>query len=99
MSGNYPDGVTGNEYEIAGPDYESEEDREVECRNRDECDFIDTLTVLVYGFEGKRWTRWTCPECATENEDEWDADESDDNEDDRFDTIREMNDYYGNYEE
>ena len=98
MSGNYPDGVTGNEYAIAGPDYEQEEDREVECANRDECDFIDTLTVLVYGFEGKRWTRWTCPECATENEDEWEADESD-YDDDRFDTVREMNEYYGNYDE
>ena len=26
MSGNYPPGVTGNEFEIAGPEYEKESD-------------------------------------------------------------------------
>ena len=48
MSGYYPPGVTGNEYEIAGPDYEEETtllcpecDKEVEC--------------TVYGYRGSRW--------------------------------------------
>lgn len=54
MSG-YPPGVTGMEYEIAGPDFE--EEREEECPH---CD--TTATVLVEGYRGSEWYR--CEACG-----------------------------------
>lgn len=49
---NYPPGVTGNEYEIAGPDYE--EEVEGECPNGHEA-------LLDLGYQGRRWR--ICVEC------------------------------------
>ena len=46
MSSNYPPGVTGNEFAIAGPDYERESG--LTCP-----DCGDELTEL--GYRGDRW--------------------------------------------
>ena len=54
MSSNYPPGVTGNEYEIAGADYQ----KEVEG----ECPACFRSDVLVEeGYRGRRWQ--FCSEC------------------------------------
>jgi hypothetical protein len=64
---NYPPGVTGNEYEIAGPDREFEDERT--CPD---CDQVSIVDVTGYGWE--EW--WTCPWCKAEvsevNEPDWD---------------------------
>ncbi len=52
---NYPPGVTGNEYEIAGPSYEEYEDRE--CP---ECEEPRRGLTQAYGHEA--W--WTCESCG-----------------------------------
>ena len=54
MSFNYPPGVTGNEYEIAGPDWEVEVTGE--CPS---CGHDDSL--LAQGYGGGRWT--VCLDC------------------------------------
>lgn len=56
---NYPPGVTGNEYEIAGPDREFTDERE--C---DHCDRLVTVDVVQYRWE--EW--WTCPACGGDNQ-------------------------------
>lgn len=53
----YPPGVTGNEYEIAGPDKEWEEERT--CSNED-CGF----SGLVNGETYNNTEAWTCPQCG-----------------------------------
>jgi len=56
---NYPPGVTGNEYEIAGPDYETEVDGE--------CSGCHKTGVLVeVGYRSDRWLE--CGECGHRQE-------------------------------
>lgn len=55
---NYPPGVTGNEYEIVGPDREFETFRECES-----CEIVSWVDVTGYGWE--EW--WRCPKCQHEN--------------------------------
>lgn len=51
---NYPPGVTGNEYEIAGPDYEREIDGECpECG--------EDGTLMAVGYRSDHWT--VCSAC------------------------------------
>lgn len=57
MSSNYPPGVTGREYQIAGPDYEREIDGE--CPN---CEEEGTLLQQGYGYE--HWV--VCSNCDHE---------------------------------
>jgi transcription elongation factor Elf1 len=64
---DYPPGVTGNELEIAGPDWEGIEDWS--CPN---CDWNGKVDVS--GYRGRFWT--TCPSCGLE--DEWYAEELED---------------------
>jgi hypothetical protein len=67
---NYPPGVTGNEYQIAGPSREWEVKMDVECLN-DECEKFDVLQeVDVEGehYGGTDYFRWSCPVCAHEHE-------------------------------
>ena len=53
MSSNYPPGVTGNEYEIAGPDYEQESNEVCpECQGR----------MMERGYHGEKWL--SCCECS-----------------------------------
>ena len=68
MSNNYPPGVTGNEYEIAGPDYEIE--REEECK-----DCGQTFIQFVEGYHGREW--FTCSLCSAYNEIEPEIDDTD----------------------
>ena len=61
MSNNFPPGVTGNEYAIAGPDYEKESD--IPCPKCGD----ETIE------QGYHWDRWIyCVECdlVTEIEDD-----------------------------
>ena len=51
---NYPPGVTGNEYEIAGPDKEWEE--QFVCKS---CGFDDVVIKQFYKYK----TFWECPGC------------------------------------
>jgi hypothetical protein len=70
MAGNYPDGVTGNEYAIAGPDSEWEE--ELYC---EKCE-VDT----IFGCESFQKQRsGICNECGfdvdlngTDDDRDWD---------------------------
>ena len=52
MASNYPDNVTGNEYEIAGPDYEK--DSAIPCPK---CGG----ETVEQGYQGDRWIY--CDEC------------------------------------
>ena len=76
--GGYPPGVTGHEWQIAGPAAAREEERTVlhECEGFEE-PFDGTVVVeLTY------WDRyspigvvWECPQCGTEIETEEEADD------------------------
>ena len=57
MSNNYPPGVTGNEFAIAGPDYERESD--TPCP---ECGGATT----ELGYRGDHWL--CCNECGHESD-------------------------------
>jgi len=51
---NYPPGVTGNEYEIAGPDFEEIlNERCPQCYGRD--------SLIAQGYRGQRWV--VCVDC------------------------------------
>ena len=73
MFTNYPEGVTGNEWQIAGASAEFAESREVECGN-DECEAFERLVEVegetrAYGDE--RVFEWTCPTCGKRDEEEY----------------------------
>ena len=53
---NYPPGVTGGEFEIAGPDYERESD--------EPCLACGSEKTLELGYHGSRWL--FCEDCQTE---------------------------------
>lgn len=57
---NLPDGVTGREYAIAGPDYE----RDIEDAP---CPRCDSSQITEYGY--RRWAGRFCRECGAE----WEA--------------------------
>jgi len=65
---NYPPGVTGREWEIAGPDSEVEEERVCPAcsypENWVEIDDFEPPTVegWHYRFNGSEW--WECQECG-----------------------------------
>lgn len=76
MLSNYPDGVTGNEPQIAGYpiDTDFRDDREVYCQN-DECkafEQVEEEEVVVEQWGGKSWVterwEWTCPVCSHRTE-------------------------------
>lgn len=54
---NYPPGVTGREYEIAGADKEFEAARK--CEDED-CGFHGIVEIEEY--QKQQW--WTCPKCG-----------------------------------
>jgi hypothetical protein len=91
MSGYYPDGVTGNEYAIAGADKEWSDAREVVCTNG-ECaneDKVVTLTLDLASYRSTEWATWNCPVCGTEYEYEGDTEQEDYDEDYYADMARE----------
>lgn len=67
---NYPDGVTGNEFAIAGADKEWEDERTVACQNEECADFeyeVDLMVDLAsYSYE--EWGTFTCPTCGQQGE-------------------------------
>jgi hypothetical protein len=69
MSGYYPAGVTGNEYEIAGPQREWNGTRTVYCNNVNGCeDAYEDVDAEGYGesYEEQGWFTWTCSKCEKE---------------------------------
>lgn len=82
MASNYPPGVTGREYEIAGPDSEWPDDGE--CSN---CDFEGTVLMTYFRFEA--W--FDCPKCGKRNDRTLDVDwgpDPDDLRDEMLDHLR-----------
>jgi len=61
---NYPEGVTGSEYEIAGPQGEHETTALVQCTG---CGWEDDLTFDVSYYDGEEFGYWSCPTCGKEN--------------------------------
>ena len=62
---NYPEGVTGLEYEIAGPDLERDGVHEDYCRN-DDCPLFEQYLEQdgeETWYRGQGWFRWTCEVC------------------------------------
>lgn len=86
MSGYYPDGVTGNEFAIAGPDKEWSDEREVSCSNDDclACGEEVTLTLDLASYRSTEWATWTCPKCGKDNEYEGDVDSNYDDDADYY---------------
>jgi hypothetical protein len=70
---NYPPGVTGREYAIAGADWEKEMSVTTHCTNKD-CEWHnedqDLDNVLVEAYAGQLYFTWTCEACKTEHETE-----------------------------
>ena len=65
MSGYYPEGVTGLEYEIAGADAEYTGERLVRCWN-DDCSMFEQdqdVEIELSAYRGSEWGEWTCPTC------------------------------------
>lgn len=87
MSGYYPAGVSGNEYQIAGPDREYSEERTVSCWN-DECPQFEVeleAEVDIQSYNWQEWWSWTCPECKSERDFEAEiSDSNDEYEPDRY---------------
>lgn len=72
MSGYYPDGVTGNEFAIAGADGNTDvNNQKVWCDNEDckwfeEEQIVDIIDAEYYNSDA--WGTWTCESCKTEHE-------------------------------
>lgn len=67
---NYPEGVTGLEYEIAGPDMEYTGERLVQCYN-EECSMFEQdqdVEIDLAAYRGEEWGNWTCPTCGKKDE-------------------------------
>jgi len=95
MSGNYPDGVTGREYAIAGADREYTEERASYCGNEDCADYDVQKDFMVdmesYGSD--EWGTFICPTCNTEGSYEGTI-EYDDS---PYDTIQEAREAHGDW--
>jgi hypothetical protein len=70
MSGYYLDGVTGNEYAIAGADREWDDERSVYCHNEEcaEFEIQKDLMVSLASYGSSEWGVYTCPVCDQEGE-------------------------------
>lgn len=87
---NYPDGVTGNEFAIAGPDKEWEDKAaDTECPHCDES--LVGEIVLWASYRNQRW--YTCPFCEKDTELDEDEIEYRPTGMDRFDTRKEYEAY------
>ena len=89
MSGYYPEGVTGNEFAIAGADKEWEDTRVVHCANEDcaKYDEAQDAMVSLASYGSDEWGTFDCLTCGTQGEYEGtvEYDES------PYDTIQEAN--------
>lgn len=65
---NYPEGVTGLEYEIAGPQLERDGVHEVYCSN-DDCSMFESYieeSGTERWYDGQGTFTWSCDVCLTE---------------------------------
>jgi len=76
----YPEGVTGFEYEIAGPDSEYEAERLVYCTNDNCSDFEKERDVMVQltAYRYTEWGTWRCVTCNAVNDYDGDVPEESD---------------------
>lgn len=67
MSSNYPPGVSGNEYQIAGPDTSTTDLREVSCETEDcaNYDNYHEVELDIESYGGIEYYTWVCPNCQT----------------------------------
>lgn len=67
MSGYYPEGVTGNEYQIAGGT-EFSDVRAEACYNED-CKMFEVedveAEVVIELYRDTEWYEWKCPTCGS----------------------------------
>jgi hypothetical protein len=70
VSGYYPDGVSGNEYQIAGADREYTDTRTLYCSNEDCADFEveKDIKLDLQSYGSNEWGSWDCPTCGKTNE-------------------------------
>lgn len=61
---NYPEGVSGSEYAIAGPQDEYTTTDEVTC---DECGWCGDYQIDVSYYDGEEFGDWVCGVCDTQN--------------------------------
>lgn len=63
---NYPAGVTGNEYQIAGADSQYSQVRADYCDN-EECKMFEVedveVEVDIEAYRSEEFYKWTCPTC------------------------------------
>jgi len=74
MSGHYPDGVTGRELEIAGPDSERDSKEDVLCWGNEECELFEknqTVDGTEWTYDGQVFFDWKCPSCGHEYQEEF----------------------------
>lgn len=62
---NYPEGVSGSEYAIAGPRKEYVVEQYVTCAN---CAAEMDMEIDVQYDDGEEFGHWPCPVCYYENE-------------------------------
>jgi hypothetical protein len=62
MSSNYPPGVTGNEYAIAGARGLGATSREVTCPS---CGYEGDAEGELEGYDYEVWFAYECPKCDT----------------------------------
>lgn len=77
---NYPPGVTGGEYQIAGADAEISTTDEVVCDNGGsytysngvtedwDCQFEGEVEGTLFVYRDESWFVWVCPQCGAEHE-------------------------------
>lgn len=67
MSSNYPAGVTGNEYQIAGAQHEWSDVRAEACYN-EECKMFEVedieADVEIELYHDMEYYEWACPTCG-----------------------------------
>jgi hypothetical protein len=61
---NYPEGVSGSEYAIAGPQDEYTVTEEVTC---DECGWEGDYQIDVSYYDGEEFGDWVCGVCDRQN--------------------------------
>lgn len=86
MYTNYPEGVTGNEWQIAGASAEFDETREVQCDNEDCASFEELVEVAgeTQAYDFFRVFDWRCPTCDKSQQDEYEYEEHTEYEPDQF---------------
>lgn len=64
MMSNYPEGVTGSEYQISGPQDSYTKTDYVTCGN---CAWEGDYDIDVDYYDGQEWGNWVCGVCDWQN--------------------------------